>query len=99
GWCGGFSVLPESAEAIRSKLGVEHSVLDVFVPQVVLDGTSILAVVGELEAGRMPQRVRMDRHAQLGRVASASEQLTERSGGHRRATLGDKDVGAVWIFT
>ena len=73
--------------------------LDVFVPQVVLDGASVLTVVGELEPGRMPQHVRMDRHAQLGRVAGTSEQFTEGGRGHRRATLRDKNVGAVSIFT
>ncbi|MEA2738295.1 MAG: hypothetical protein QOH05_1602 [Acetobacteraceae bacterium] len=46
------SIFPESAEAIRSKLGVEHGVLDVFVPRVVLDGVSVLTVVGELELDR-----------------------------------------------
>jgi hypothetical protein len=32
-------------------LGVEHGVLDVPVPEIVLDGTGILAVIGEFEAG------------------------------------------------
>jgi len=74
-------------------------VLDVFVPQIVLDGAGVLTVVGELEPGRMSQHVRMDRHAQLGRIAGASEQLAEGGRGHRRAALGDKNVGAARIFT
>ena len=41
----------------------------------------------------------MDRHAQLGRVAGAGDQLAEGRRGHRRAALGDEDVGAVGIFT
>ena len=35
----------------------------------------------------------------LGGVAGASEQLAERRCGHRRATLGDEDIGVVWVFT
>jgi hypothetical protein len=73
----GQSVFPEVVEAIGGELRVEHGVLDVPVPQIVLDSAGVLTVVG----GRMPQHVRMNRHAQLGRVAGASEQLTERSGG------------------
>ncbi len=48
------SILPEVIETVGGKLGVEDRVLDVFVPQIVLDGTSVLAVVGKLEPGRMP---------------------------------------------
>ena len=46
-------------------------------PEIVLDGAAIMSVIGELEAGGMPEHVGMDRHAQLGLVAGASEQLTD----------------------
>ena len=44
------SVFPEVVEAIGGELSVEHGVLDVFVPEIVLDGTGVLAVIGEFEA-------------------------------------------------
>jgi Tn3 transposase DDE domain len=69
------SVLPEVVEAIGGELSVEGGVLDILVSEVVLDGAGVLAVVGKFEAGRMA-------HHLLGRVAGASEKLTERSGGH-----------------
>jgi len=91
------SVLPEAAEAIRGELSVEDGMLDVLMPEIVLDGAGVLAVVGELEAGRMPEHVRVDWHAQLGRLAGAGDQLAEVCGGHRRAALGDEDIGGLRI--
>jgi len=58
-----------------------------------------LAIVGTLKAGRMAQHVRVDRHAKFGGVAGAGNQLPEGGRGHRRAALGNKDVGTVWIST
>jgi hypothetical protein len=46
----------------------------------VLDSADVLAVMGEFEAGGMPEHVWIDRHAQLDRVARTSEQLTEGGG-------------------
>jgi hypothetical protein len=46
--CG--SVLPKSIEPIRCQLRVANRVLDVSVPQVMLDGPGVVAVIGQLEA-------------------------------------------------
>jgi hypothetical protein len=72
-------------------VGVEHGVLDV-PGEIVLDGAGVLAVIGEFEAGRMPEHARMDRHAELGRVAGASNQAY---GMWRRSSArcaGDEDM-------
>ena len=50
-----MSVFPEVVEAMGGKLGIKDRVLDVPVAEVELDGAGVLAVIGELEAGRMPQ--------------------------------------------
>ena len=71
--------------------------LDVPVPQVMLDGPGILAVVGQLEAGGMSQHMRVDRHAQPGRLAGAGDQLTEGGLGHRCLALGDEDVRCLQV--
>jgi hypothetical protein len=52
-------ISPEVAEPVGRKLGVSDSVLDVLVAEIVLQGSSIVSVVGELIAARMPQHVRM----------------------------------------
>jgi len=72
-------------------------VLDVPVPQVMLDGPGVLAVVSQLEAGRVSQHVRVDRHAQPGRFAGAGDQLAEGGLGHRRLALGDEDVRCLQV--
>ena len=41
--------------------------------------------MGEFETGGMPQHVRMDRHAQLGRLSGARDQLVEGGRGAREA--------------
>jgi hypothetical protein len=42
-------------------------VLDILVAQVVLQGSSIVTIVGELEAAGVPELVRMDGKGHLGR--------------------------------
>ena len=80
------------------ELGVEHGMLGILVPEIVLDSAGVLAVIGEFEAGGMPEHVWMDRHAQLGHVARTSEQLTESGGAHPRAALGYGDRGDFRII-
>jgi hypothetical protein len=62
-----------------------------------LDGAGVLAVIGKFKAGGMPQHVRVDGHAQLGRLSGARDQLMEGSGGHRCAALGEKDIGGFRV--
>jgi len=46
---------------VGRKLGVADRVLDVLVPEVVLQGARIVAVVGQLEPAGMAEHVRVDR--------------------------------------
>jgi hypothetical protein len=48
------SILPEVPEAGWRKLGVPNRVLDVLVPEVVLRGARVMAVIGEFEAAGVP---------------------------------------------
>jgi len=53
------SVLPEALEPVCRELGVSHRVLNVLVPQIVLQRARVLPVVGELEAAGVAQHVRV----------------------------------------
>ena len=66
---------PEVSESVGRKLGVAHRVLDVFVPEVVLQGAGVVAIVGELEATGMAQHVRMDGKRQLGGLAEPCDEV------------------------
>jgi hypothetical protein len=45
--------LPKPLEAIGRQLGIKHRMLDVAVPQIMLDGAGVMAIVGELEPAGM----------------------------------------------
>ena len=51
-----LSVPPKVFEAVRSHFGVPDRVLNVFVPEVVLQGPRVVAIVGELEPAGMAKR-------------------------------------------
>ena len=67
-------------------MSVDGGVLDVPVPEVMLDGARVLAVIGEFEAGRVAEHVGMDWHAQPSRVASASDEVAAVIGAWRSET-------------
>ena len=56
-----LSVLPERIEPVRTQLGIPDGVLNVLMPQIVLDRPSVVPIVGELEACAVPEHVRVDR--------------------------------------
>src|SRR5689334_1477843 len=92
------SVFPEVLESVRRQLGIAHSVHDVLVAKVVLQGPRVPPVVGELEAARMPQHVWMNRKLELGNDGKAREHLPEANGGHGRPALGHEHVAAGAVF-
>jgi hypothetical protein len=71
---------------------------DVFVPKVMLKGSSVMAFIGKLEAAGVAKHVRMDREWQLGLKAGAGHELANIARGHRTAALRDKQVRAIWPF-
>ena len=54
-------VLPEAIEPVSSEFRVSNSVLNVFMPQVMLNSSRIVSIIGELIAGAMPQHVGVNR--------------------------------------
>ena len=72
------SLLPKPLEAVGRQLGVEHRVLDVAVPEIVLDSAGIVAVVGELEPTGMAQHMGMHREGEGGELASTGEYSPDR---------------------
>ena len=85
-------LLPEVSEPVGGELGVAGGVLDVAVPEPLLDGTRVVSAVGEREAAGVAQHVRVDREGELGRRADHREQFSEPGRTHRRAPLGREQV-------
>jgi hypothetical protein len=63
-------------------------VLDVLVPEVMLQGPRVVAIVGELEPAGMAQHVRVDREWHLGGLADALDEAVETDGADGPAALG-----------
>src|SRR5258708_37807126 len=54
------SVPPEVFEPVRRKLAISNRVLDVLMPEIMLQAAGIDALVGQLVAAAVPEHVRVD---------------------------------------
>src|SRR5262245_4400952 len=88
------SVLPEVPEAIWRQLGVTHGVLDVLMPEVVLEGARIDALVRELEPGGMAKHMRMNREWHFSSLAEATDHPAKADRAHRGGALAHEHVAA-----
>jgi hypothetical protein len=68
-------------------------VLDVLVPEIVLQSAGIVAVVGELEEASVTKHVRMDRKGHLCGLAEALDEMMETHRADRAATLRNEHIG------
>src|SRR5262245_65413254 len=82
------SAPPKVLEAVGCHVGVPNGVLDVLVPEIVLQGPRVVAIVGELEPTGMTKHVRVDREWHLGGLADALDEAVGICGGHWCAELG-----------
>jgi hypothetical protein len=74
-------------------------VLDILVAEIVLQGASIVAVIGQLEAAGMAQHVRMDGERHLGRLAEPYHEMVEAHGADWSATLANEYAGFAGVLT
>src|SRR5438105_106545 len=88
----GPSVLPEALEPLWRHLRIADRVLNIPMPEVVLDGSRVVALVRQLEAARVPQHVRMDRESELRRVACSPHDLAERRVRERSTAFRREDI-------
>ena len=74
-------------------VGVPNGVLNVLVPEVVLQGTRVVAIVGQLEPAGMAEHVRVDREWHLGSLTEALDKPVETDGTDWPPALGNEHVG------
>src|SRR3954454_643233 len=86
------SIFPEGFEALGGELGVAHRVLNVLVPEIMLQGSRVLAVVGQLIAARVPQHVWVYRERKCCGLPRAGQHLAKAGWRHRRLSLGRKHI-------
>ena len=88
---------PEIFEAFYGQFRVTHRVLNVLVPEVVLNGSRVLAVVGEFEAGRVTEHVRVNGEPETSCVSSTSDNLPKCRVCQWSLTLCHENVGRVRV--
>src|SRR6516225_8488475 len=84
------SVPPKVLEPIGRHVGVPDRVLDVPVPEVVLQGSRVVAIVGELEPTGVAKHVWVDREWHLGGLAEALNESVEIDGTDWPAAFGNE---------
>ena len=91
-------ILPEVFEPVRRQGRVADCGHDRSVTEIGLDGASVVAVVGELEAAGMAQHVGMHEEREFRSHARPGNHALISGCGQRRATLRDEDVWGCWGF-
>ena len=90
-------IAPEILEPICRQFSVAGGMLNVAVPQIMLDRPRVLPVVGQLVAGGVAQHVRMDRELDAGLASGSTDDLAHRIGAERRLALAHEYVGGVRV--
>src|SRR5262245_3850654 len=86
------SVSPKILESVGRHFGVSDGVLNVLVPEVMLQGPRVVAVVGQLEPAGMAKHVWVDREWHLGGLAEALDEPVEADGADWPAAFGNEHV-------
>ena len=86
------SAPPKVLEPVGRHFGVSDRVLDVLVPEVVLQGPGVMAIVREFEPTGMAQHVGVDREWHLGGLPEALDETVEADGTDWPAALGNEYV-------
>jgi hypothetical protein len=93
-----LSSSPKILESVGCHVGVPDRVLNVLVPEVVLQGPSVVTIIGQLEPAGMAKHVRVDREWHLGGLAEALNEPVETNGTDWPAALGNKYVGVSRVI-
>ena len=91
-------VPPKVLEAVGRHFGVPDRVLNVLVPEVVLQGPRVMAIVSELEPTSMAKHVRVNREWHLGGLPEALDEAVETDGADWSAALGNEYVGVFRVI-
>src|SRR5262245_29508985 len=92
------SVSPKVFEAIGRHFGVAHRVLDVLVPEIVLQGARVVAIVCELKPTGMAKHVGVDREWHLGGLTDPLDEPVEADGTDWPTALGNEHISLCRVI-
>src|SRR5262249_18896842 len=92
------SVPPKVLEPVWRHVGVPDRVLNVLVPEVVLQGPRIVTIIGELEPTGVAKHVWMNGDGHLGGPRGPLDETVETDGTDWPAALGNEYVGVCRVI-
>src|SRR5262249_4898874 len=92
------SAPPKVLEPVGRHFGVPDRVLDVLVPEVVLQGPPVVAIVGQLKPAGMAKHVWVDREWHLGGLPDTLDEAMEADGTDRPTAFGNEHVGVCRVI-
>src|SRR6516164_78489 len=92
-----LSVPPKVLEPLGRHFGVPDHVLNVLVPEVVLQGPRVVAIVGQLKPAGMAKHVWVDREWHLGGLPDTLDEAMEADGADWPAALGNEYIGVLGV--
>jgi hypothetical protein len=92
------SLSPEIPKSCWRQLSVSDRVLDIPVAEVSLQGSGVVALIGEREAAGVPQHVRVGLEAKTRLSASALDHSSEASGAEGRSSLRSEHEGRLRLL-
>src|SRR6516164_6206442 len=92
------SAPPKVLEPVGRHFGVSDRVLDVLVPEVVLQGPGVMAIVREFEPTGMAKHVRVNRERHVNGLPEALDEPVETDGTDWPAALGNEHVGVLRVI-
>src|SRR5215831_8384064 len=92
------SVPPKTLESVGRHFGVPDRVLNVLVPEVVLQGPRVVAIIGELEPTGVAKHVRVDGEWHVSGFPEALDKPVETDGADWPAALGNEYVGVCRVI-
>src|SRR5262249_58802653 len=93
-----WSIPPEVLEPVRRQLRIANRRHDRLMAQIVLDGPSVLAVIGELVTAGMAQHVAVDQEREASSLPSPRHHALTTSNAQWCLPFGQEDVDAAHIF-
>ncbi len=85
-------ILPEAFESVGRHCDVAHGMLNVLMPQIILNRSGIMSPRSQVIAARVPQLVGMGHKGQPGQLARSGHNLANGPRRQGRLALGDEDI-------